>query len=76
MSNGEQCCALEICCPPSAAKRARLADAIAAHTGANAAHAVLFLDWMDYEGLIFAPLSARAFIDEIATMAKTHAKDA
>lgn len=69
MANGAQCCALEICCPPGEAasrqKRARLlADAVGA-TDPAVGHALI--DWMEREGLTFAPASFRAVVEEIVT---------
>jgi hypothetical protein len=65
MSNGEQCCALEICCPP-AERRARLGAAIAQFVGIDPAQGEKVLDWMDHEDLAFAPASIRDVFQTVA----------
>lgn len=71
MSNGSQCCALEICCD-AAAQRAKLPKAIAAFTGADEEYCAKFLDWMAHEDVVFAPKSFAAVIADIAAVAKKH----
>jgi hypothetical protein len=71
MSNGTTCCALEICCVPGAAStRKKVAASIAEFTGAEADYCAKFLDWMEHEGLVFAPDSFRVVIQELVTMAR------
>jgi len=72
MSNGAQCCALEICCPPGEPKRAKLVRSIATFTGAEDAHCSAFLDWMDQNGLTFAPTEFASTIDAIVKVARAH----
>ncbi len=72
MSNGAQCCALEICCPAGEVKRTKLARSIETFTGAEAAHCFGFLDWMDQNGLTFAPKEFQATIDAIVVIARAH----
>ncbi len=74
MANGSTCCALEICCPP-AQRRTKLVASLAAYTGAEIDYCEKFLDWMDQQGLVFAPVSFQHTIDVIAAMAKKHAGD-
>jgi hypothetical protein len=69
MPNGQQCCALEICCDPPAAREKSIAS-IAAFAKCEPEYAAKFLDWMDHEGLIFAPPSMRAVMDDVAKMAR------
>jgi hypothetical protein len=69
MSNGAQCCALEICCDPPAA-REKLPAIVAKHAGvaATPAHAAVVrqvLDMMAHEGLTFAPASMRQVIADV-----------
>ncbi len=71
MSNGAQCCALEICCPPSE-RRQKLTAMIVAFTGAEESHCEGFLDWMAHEDLIFAPSSFSQTIADIAAATKKH----
>jgi hypothetical protein len=71
VSNGSQCCALEICCPP-AERRLKVPMAIAKAIGCTDAEATRFLDWMDHEGLVFAPVSFQPVIDDLARIARTH----
>lgn len=77
MANGAQCCALEICCPSGEAnrqKRAKLIGEAAGMTGAlglTAGQSVL--DWMDREGLTFAPASFKTVIAEIVASTRKHA---
>jgi hypothetical protein len=71
MSNGEQCCALEICCSP-AQRRLRLTAAISAFTGAEMDYCEKFLDWMAHEDLIFAPKELQPALERIATIARAH----
>lgn len=71
MSNGAQCCALEICCEPQAL-RAKLPAMVAKHAcvAATPAHAGVVcqvLDMMAHEGLVFAPASMRQVIADIVT---------
>ena len=72
MANGTTCCALEICCD-AAAKRTKVTAALAQFTGAEPEYCEKVLDWMDHEGLVFAPASFQAVIAEIAVMANKHA---
>lgn len=74
MPNGTTCCALEICCNPVTARR-KVIDSIEQFTGAEPDYCAKFLDWMDHEGLIFAPTDFRRTMDVIATMAKKHTGD-
>lgn len=74
MPNGTSCCALEICCNPVTARR-KVADSIELFTGAEPEYCAKFLEWMDHEGLIFAPADFRRTMDTIATMAKKHTGD-
>ncbi len=71
MSNGSQCCALEICCPPSE-RRAKLADAIAKAIGCTVSEADGFLDWMEHNDLVFAPKSFQPVIDDLVAIARKH----
>jgi len=71
MSNGGQCCALEVCCD-AAQSRTKTTAALVAFTGAEASYCEKFLDWMEMEGLVFAPESFQQVINEIAAMAKKH----
>ncbi len=76
MSNGAQCCALEICCDPPALREklpALVADCVG--HGRTIAHEEAVrdvLDWMAHEGLVFAPESFRQVIKDIATAARKH----
>lgn len=54
MSNGSQCCALEICCN-FAEMLEKLPAAIALHTGMEEGDCLAFLHRMDAAGLTFAP---------------------
>jgi hypothetical protein len=71
MANGTVCCALEICCN-AAARRKKIANKISAATSAEAEYCEKFLDWMEAEGLIFAPASFGPVMQEIAAMARKH----
>ena len=73
MSNGSQCCALEICCD-AATVRAKLVPVIAAFTGAEAEYCEKFFDWMAHEGLIFAPESFRAVMQDVVAISRKHPK--
>lgn len=73
MSNGAACCALEICCPPGEAQRKRVSKMIAAATGGEEAYGLAVLDWMEQEGLTFAPASFRDTIAEIVASVRKHA---
>ncbi len=67
------CCAAEICCNAAAA-RARAIEEIAKFTGAEPEYCEKMLDWMDHEGLIFAPESLRPFVQDIVAAVKKHHK--
>lgn len=71
MPNGTQCCALEVCCN-AAQRRLKVIAALVQFTGAEADYCEKFLDWMEHEGLVFAPTSFQTVVNEIATMAKKH----
>ena len=69
MSNGPQCCAIEVCCDPPAV-RAKLPILLAKHAGVNVtpehvAHANLLLDFMDAEGIAFAPVEVKPLIQAV-----------
>lgn len=71
MSNGAQCCALEICCDPQSL-RAKLPALVAKHAGVSATmlHGAIVhqvLDMMAHEGITFAPASMRKVITDIVT---------
>jgi hypothetical protein len=82
MSNGAQCCALEICC--NAAQMVdRLPKAIAKFSRSGAANdnddtycekfvAEILVPWMAHEELVFAPASMRTVIDDIVAIAERH----
>ncbi len=72
MSNGAECCVLQICCPPEAA-HAELTAKLVEH-GCPEIAAKACADYL-MEEFTFAPKSMRAAIDEIVKMAKAHAKD-
>jgi hypothetical protein len=74
MSNGQQCCALEICCPNEPERRIKLVQSIAADTGADESYCNGFLDWMESNHLIFAPVEFAATIARIAAIAHAHPK--
>lgn len=71
MSNGSQCCALEICCD-AALRRSRLTAEIAVFTDAAPEYCAKFIDWMEHEDLVFAPKSFQPVIDDITTIARKH----
>lgn len=75
MANGSQCCALEICCPP-AERRIKITAALVKFTGADAEYCEKFLDWMDHESLVFAPIAFQSVIDNIVKLARRHPADA
>jgi len=66
MSNGAQCCALEICCPGQQELKAELTKAI----GDKAAQQLL--DWMADEEIAFAPASFKPVIAEIVASTRKH----
>lgn len=72
MSNGAECCALEICCPDAATKRTKLTASIVAFTGAEPDHCAGFLDWMENNNLTFAPKEFEPVIQRIVTVTRTH----
>lgn len=59
MANGAQCCAIEVCCDPAAA-RIKVLNAITQFTQLAPAVGRQFLAWRDANGLIFAPASFAA----------------
>jgi len=71
MSNGTTCCALEICCN-AAQRRMKVVESLATFTGAEPEYCAKVLDWMEHEGLVFAPTSLAPVIQDIATMARKH----
>jgi hypothetical protein len=77
MSNGAQCCALEICCN-AAQMVEKLPRAIAKFSRSSEDNddvycqkfvTEILLPWMAHEELIFAPASMRAVIDDIVAIA-------
>lgn len=70
MSNGTTCCAAEICCDASAA-RARVRSALMAR-GLEPKHCDEVCQFMDHEGLMFAPESLRPFVQDLVAMARKH----
>lgn len=76
MSNGGQCCAIEICCDPPAL-RTKLPGMVAKHAGVDVsdAHAQVLgqlQDFMEAEGIAFAPASVKAVIQDILTAERKH----
>lgn len=74
MANGTTCCAAEICCPPAQARK-KVVEALAKYTGVDPLYCERVMDWMEHEGLIFAPKSLRPFVQDVVAMAKKHAGD-
>lgn len=56
MSNGAQCCALEICCPPEM-MLLKLPAMIAKHTGIDEAQCKAFVEHVRANRYVFAPKS-------------------
>lgn len=56
MSNGAQCCALEICCPPEM-MLIKLPSMIAKFSGTDEAHCKLFVEHVRANRYVFAPKS-------------------
>jgi hypothetical protein len=73
MSNGAECCALQICCPPAEARLALIAK-FQQVSGYDADGCTKIVDYLRSE-FALAPKSFQAVIDDIADMAK-HAKNA
>lgn len=48
MSNGAQCCALEICCPAGPTARAALITEIMHGTSCTVAEASVFAEWLQH----------------------------
>lgn len=71
MSNGEQCCALEICCG-GAERRLKTAQALGTAMGGDATIGTKVLDWMDANNLVFAPASFQQVIADVASIARAH----
>ena len=71
MSNGDQCCALEICCYWKK-DQDTLATKIAAYTHLSTEQARGFLDWMAHEDLTFAPDSFAAVLEDIVRITRAH----
>lgn len=71
MPDGEQCCALEICCYWKKDKKT-LATKIAEYTGLTVEQCVKFLDWMAHEDLTFAPESFAQVLEDIVEIARAH----
>ena len=67
MSNGEVCCILGVCCPPSSAvRRASFVSHVVAEVGMDPAHAEKMVDWLDVR-FDFAPKGTmQPLIDAIA----------
>lgn len=72
MSNGAECCALEICCPDAATKRAKLTASMAAFSGHDETACGWVLDWMDDNNLTFAPKEFAPTIQAIVTITRSH----
>lgn len=76
MSNGGQCCAIEVCCD-GAALRTKLPAMVAKHAGVAqtaASDEVLgqLQDFMETEGIAFAPASVKPFIQEVLAAERRH----
>lgn len=71
MSNGAECCAIGVCCP-AAERREKLAATMAEKTGADAEQCGKMLDWMEAEGLCFAPAAFQGVMDHIVAVARMH----
>jgi len=72
MSNGAECCVLQICCPPEQANAA-LVKKFMEH-GASQDVASSCAGYLQSE-FAFAPKSFEAVVQEIVRMAKQHAKN-
>lgn len=69
MSNGAECCVLQICCPPEAA-HAALASKLVEH-GCSEIAAKACADYLTAE-FTFAPKSFEAVIQDIVRLARKH----
>lgn len=69
MSNGAECCALEICCPPAAA-RAALVKKFVEH-GCTEEVAAACADYLSAE-FALAPKSFERVLHDIVNMARHH----
>lgn len=69
MSNGAECCVLQICCPPEAA-HAKLAEKLVEH-GCSEIAAKACADYLMTE-FAFAPKSMEPAIQEIVRLARQH----
>ncbi len=67
MSNGAECCALQICCPPPEAREALIKQFM--ETGTTREHAEACADYIKKE-FALAPKSFETVIADIVRMAK------
>ncbi len=70
MSNGAECCALQICCPPEQARLA-LIQKFQQVSGYDADGCTKIVDYLLSE-FSLAPQSFQQVIDDIVVMAKAH----
>lgn len=69
MSNGAECCVLQICCPPDEA-HAKLAEKLVEH-GCPEIAATACADYLTAE-FAFAPKSFEAVVADIVRLARKH----
>lgn len=77
MSNGAQCCAIEVCCD-MASLRTKLPVMVAKHAKATMTghHTMVLnqlLDWMEQEGIAFAPASIGPLIQDVLAAERNRA---
>lgn len=73
MSNGAECCVLQICCPPnSAEQRQALVKILTRDAGCDETRACAVADAL-LPNFAFAPKSLEPFVAEIVAIAKKHA---
>ena len=72
MSNGAECCAIGVCCPPaSAQQRAALVKIAVRDTGCDPATAAKIVEALSVH-VAFAPKTIEPFIQHVVSLTATH----